>query len=559
MSYDYLFKYIIIGDTGVGKSCLLLQFTDKRFQPVHDLTIGVEFGARMVTIDGRPIKLQIWDTAGQESFRSITRSYYRGAAGALLVYDITRWAFIKTAARILQNIQEGVFDLSNEWVHSNVTDQNSQLSTTQSHKFPQVIIALHGNGAMKTRPIEVKAHTNLPHGKMGWPLLGETLAYLKPHKSDSIGIFLQNIALVFCNIFVLNGLFFRYGKVFKSHLFGHRTIVSCDHELNMFILQNEEKLFQSSYPQALHGILGRNSLILVSGDVHKKAKKSCSRHDWCDAQILEDFHTFMKGFVSLPIYIPGTSYHKAVKARERITSTVKGIIEGRRKENWLQNGDFLDVILSKENLTDEERVSLILDLLLGGHETTATLMALLIYFLAHSPQALQQLREEHLAIRKNKNDGELLSWEDYKQMNFTLNVIYEGLRCGNVVKFVHRKSLEDIRFKEYLIPAGWKVLPVFTAVHHDPCLHENPWDFNPWRWDDQATNKKVSFFGGGQRLCPGADLAKLETAFFLHHLVLNYRWKIKGDNFPLAYPYVEFHKELAIEIEPIHKTLEQKC
>lgn len=90
MSYAYLFKYIIIGDTGVGKSCLLLQFTDKRFQPVHDLTIGVEFGARMITIDGKQIKLQIWDTAGQEAFRSITRSYYRGAAGALLVYDITR-------------------------------------------------------------------------------------------------------------------------------------------------------------------------------------------------------------------------------------------------------------------------------------------------------------------------------------------------------------------------------------------------------------------------------------------------------------------------------------
>jgi len=90
MSYAYLFKYIIIGDTGVGKSCLLLQFTDKRFQPVHDLTIGVEFGARMITIEKQLIKLQIWDTAGQESFRSITRSYYRGAAGALLVYDITR-------------------------------------------------------------------------------------------------------------------------------------------------------------------------------------------------------------------------------------------------------------------------------------------------------------------------------------------------------------------------------------------------------------------------------------------------------------------------------------
>ncbi|CAM6098430.1 unnamed protein product [Calypogeia fissa] len=181
MSYAYLFKYIIIGDTGVGKSCLLLQFTDKRFQPVHDLTIGVEFGARMITIDSKPIKLQIWDTAGQESFRSITRSYYRGAAGALLVYDITRretfnhlasWledarqhansnmtimlignkcdlshrravsteegeqfakenglvfmetsaktahnveeAFINTAAKIYQKIEEGIFDVSNE-------------------------------------------------------------------------------------------------------------------------------------------------------------------------------------------------------------------------------------------------------------------------------------------------------------------------------------------------------------------------------------------------------------------------------------------------------------
>jgi len=89
-TYSYLFKYIIIGDTGVGKSCLLLQFTDKRFQPVHDLTIGVEFGARLINIEDQQIKLQIWDTAGQESFRSITRSYYRDAAGALLVYDITR-------------------------------------------------------------------------------------------------------------------------------------------------------------------------------------------------------------------------------------------------------------------------------------------------------------------------------------------------------------------------------------------------------------------------------------------------------------------------------------
>lgn len=90
-TYNYIIKYIIVGDSGVGKSCLLLQFTDKRFYAGRELTIGVEFGSRFITMsDGKQIKLQIWDTAGQESFRSITQSYYRGAAGALLVYDISR-------------------------------------------------------------------------------------------------------------------------------------------------------------------------------------------------------------------------------------------------------------------------------------------------------------------------------------------------------------------------------------------------------------------------------------------------------------------------------------
>ena len=80
----------MIGDSGVGKSCLLLKFADNRFRPDHDLTIGVEFGSKQVDVDGQNIHLQIWDTAGQESFRSITRAYYRGSTAAFLVYDVTR-------------------------------------------------------------------------------------------------------------------------------------------------------------------------------------------------------------------------------------------------------------------------------------------------------------------------------------------------------------------------------------------------------------------------------------------------------------------------------------
>jgi len=86
--FEYLFKFLVIGSAGTGKSCLLHQFIEKQFKQDSTHTIGVEFGSKIVTIGGRSVKLQIWDTAGQERFKSVTKSYYRGAAGALLVYDI---------------------------------------------------------------------------------------------------------------------------------------------------------------------------------------------------------------------------------------------------------------------------------------------------------------------------------------------------------------------------------------------------------------------------------------------------------------------------------------
>lgn len=87
---DCLFKLLIIGDSGVGKSCFLLQFIEGDFKEDHNVTIGVEYGAKTVTASEKLIKLQIWDTAGQESFRAITRSFYRNANGVILMYDLTR-------------------------------------------------------------------------------------------------------------------------------------------------------------------------------------------------------------------------------------------------------------------------------------------------------------------------------------------------------------------------------------------------------------------------------------------------------------------------------------
>jgi len=85
--HDFFFKILLIGDSGVGKSCLLLRFADDSYTDTHISTIGVDFKLKTLKINEKTVKLQIWDTAGQERFRTITSSYYRGAQGIILVYD----------------------------------------------------------------------------------------------------------------------------------------------------------------------------------------------------------------------------------------------------------------------------------------------------------------------------------------------------------------------------------------------------------------------------------------------------------------------------------------
>lgn len=102
-TYDFLLKFIVIGEAGTGKSCLLHHFTHNRYKDHSQHTIGVEFSSRTIKLGEKRIKLQLWDTAGQERFRSVTRSYYRGAAGAILVYDITNRSSFTNLFRWLED------------------------------------------------------------------------------------------------------------------------------------------------------------------------------------------------------------------------------------------------------------------------------------------------------------------------------------------------------------------------------------------------------------------------------------------------------------------------
>lgn len=104
--YDYLFKVVLIGDSGVGKSNILSRFARNEFSLESKSTIGVEFATRSINVENKLIKAQIWDTAGQERYRAITSAYYRGAMGALLVYDITRHVTFENIERWLKELKD---------------------------------------------------------------------------------------------------------------------------------------------------------------------------------------------------------------------------------------------------------------------------------------------------------------------------------------------------------------------------------------------------------------------------------------------------------------------
>lgn len=104
--YDMQIKLLMIGDSGVGKTCLLLRYANRSFSPTFITTIGIDFKIKNVEIDSKRIKLQIWDTAGQERFRTITTSYFRGAQGILLVYDVTDRRSFESIRNWVSQIQQ---------------------------------------------------------------------------------------------------------------------------------------------------------------------------------------------------------------------------------------------------------------------------------------------------------------------------------------------------------------------------------------------------------------------------------------------------------------------
>lgn len=190
-NYDHLFKVLLVGDSGVGKSCLLMRFTADKFDEAATSTIGVDFRVKYMTLGGKQVKLAVWDTAGQERFRTLTSSYYRGAQGIIFVYDVSRKETFENLERvwmkevdIYSNIEDAV-----KMVVANKLDLEGlrQVSKQEGHEFAR------SNGCLY---VETSAKVNLAVGQAFEELVLKILETPSLLESSSVGaVKLHNTAL----------------------------------------------------------------------------------------------------------------------------------------------------------------------------------------------------------------------------------------------------------------------------------------------------------------------------------------------------------------------------
>lgn len=138
-SYDMIMKLLLVGDSGVGKSCLLLRFVEDKFNPSFITTIGIDFKIRTIESKGKKVKLQVWDTAGQERFRTITTAYYRGAMGIVLIYDVTDARTFENVENWFQTVTQHANDDAQIFLVGNKLDdeENRQVSREQGQQLAQ--------------------------------------------------------------------------------------------------------------------------------------------------------------------------------------------------------------------------------------------------------------------------------------------------------------------------------------------------------------------------------------------------------------------------------------
>ncbi|KAM3285781.1 3-epi-6-deoxocathasterone 23-monooxygenase CYP90C1 [Capsicum chacoense] len=455
---------------------------------------------------------------------------------------------------------------------------------------------------------EKEREIGIPRGNSGWPFIGETLdfiasgytarpvTFMEKRKSLYGKVFKSNILgkgiIVSTDAEVNKAILQNNGDVFipcypKSitELFGKNSILQMNgpvhrrvHGLIGSFLKSPQlkaritrdieasvSHFLSTWLEKQHSVYVQDEAKKIAFEVLVKLILSVGPGEELNL-LKKEFEEFTKGLICLPIKLPGTTLYKSLKAKERLSRMVGKMVEERklRMEKKEQKGlpnDAIDVLLgnadgAKQPLPSDFISGNLIEMMIPGEETVPTAITLAVKFLSDNPVVLARLLEENLELKQHKiSCSEDYSWTDYMSLPFTQNVISETLRLANIINAVWRKALKDVKIKGHLIPKGWCVLASFTSVHMDEENYENPYNFDPSRWEKAGvavTSNTFTPFGGGQRLCPGLELSRLEISIFLHHLVTTYRWVAEKDEI-VYFPTVKMKNKLPINIMPIEQ------
>ncbi|KAK6934442.1 Cytochrome P450 [Dillenia turbinata] len=241
-------------------------------------------------------------------------------------------------------------------------------------------------------------------------------------------------------------------------------------------------------------------------------------------RFVELFDEAIKGMWSVPVTLPFTQYNRSIKASEKVRKMVKDLIREKRME-----------------LQQKENVMLAM---VAGHETSATVLTFMIRALANNPEVYAALLYEQEQIAKSKRLGEFLTWEDLASMKYTWRVAMETMRLVPPVFAGFRTALKDMEYGGYLIPKGWQVFWAMSMTHMESSLFPEPTQFDPSRFENLTSVPPYSYipFGGGPRICPGQEFAKLEILVATHYLVTRFTWKLWHRQFLQQGSYTKTNK-----------------
>ncbi|CAN1299195.1 Abscisic acid 8'-hydroxylase CYP707A2 [Linum perenne] len=360
---------------------------------------------------------------------------------------------------------------------------------------------------------------------MGWPYVGETFQL---YSQDPNVFFASKVK--------------KFGSILKTHILGCPCVMVSSPEAAKFVLVTKSNLFKPTFPASKERMLGHQAIFFqqVSQYTFNVALLSIFGNDATlyREDLKRCYYILEKGYNSMPVNIPGTLFHKAMKARKELALILAKIMAKRREMNIDDHNDLLGSFMEdKEGLTDEQIADNVIGVIFAARDTTASALTWVLKFLGDNPAVLQAVTEEQEEIAKEmrNRETETLSWGDTKKMPISSRVIQETLRVASILSFTFREAVEDVEYEGYMIPKGWKVLPLFRNIHHSPDNFTDPEKFDPSRFEVAAKPNTFMPFGSGTHSCPGNELAKVEILVLLHHLTTKYRWSMVGDSSGIQY------------------------